>query len=114
MTGALFERTVLLPPKVSPLVTALHPAAESILKDTYLLDFLDLPATHSEADLQSALVANLKMFLLELGRASLLLASSIFSRLEEKTFVSTCFSITASCNVWWLSTSKPTSFSRNI
>ncbi len=68
LSGALFERTVLAPPKVSPLVTQLHPAAETIFKDSYLLDFLNLPEVHSESDLQRALVANLKKFLLELGR----------------------------------------------
>ena len=68
LAGALFERTVLSPPRVSPLVTQIHPAAETIFKDTYLLDFLDLPEVHSEADLQVGLVANLKKFLLELGR----------------------------------------------
>ncbi len=64
----LIERTVLARPKVSPPVTLLHPAAESLFKDTYLLDFLDLPDGHTEADLQQALIANLKRFLLELGR----------------------------------------------
>jgi len=68
LAGALFERTVLAPPKVSPLVTQLHSDAETIFKDTYLLDFLDLPEPHSEADLQRALVTNLKKFLIELGR----------------------------------------------
>jgi hypothetical protein len=33
-----------------------------------LLDFLNLPDSHSEADLQRGLVANLKKFLVELGR----------------------------------------------
>ena len=65
--GCLFERTVLSPPKVSTVLRQLHPAAETIFKDTYLLDFLDLPAKHSERQLQSALVANLKKFLIELG-----------------------------------------------
>jgi predicted nuclease of restriction endonuclease-like (RecB) superfamily len=68
LAGALFERIVLSPAKLSPLVRQLHPAAETIFKDTYLLDFLDLPKVHSEADLHAGLVANLKMFLLELGR----------------------------------------------
>src|ERR1035438_711020 len=68
LAGALFERTVLSPPKVSPLVTQIHPGAETIFKDTYLLDFLDLPEGHSEAGLQAGLLANLKKFLLELGR----------------------------------------------
>jgi hypothetical protein len=70
MNRALFERTILSPSKVSPLVTQLHPAAESLFKDTYLLDFLDLPDRHSEADLQQALTANLRRFLLELNQTT--------------------------------------------
>ena len=65
--NCLFERAVLSPPKVSPLVAQMHPDAGTVFKDTYLLDFLDLPATHSERQLQKALVANLKQFLIELG-----------------------------------------------
>jgi len=68
LAGALFERTVLSPPKVSRPVAQLHPAAESLFKDAYLLDFLDLHDRHSDADLQQALTANLRRFLLELGR----------------------------------------------
>ena len=68
LAGALFERAVLSPPKVSALLTQIHPAAETIFKDTYLLDFLDLPEVHSEASLQVGLLANLRRFLLELGR----------------------------------------------
>ena len=68
LNSALFERAVLAPPKVSPLVTQLHPAAGTVFKDTYLLDFLDLPEGHSEGDLQRGLVANLRRFLIELGR----------------------------------------------
>jgi predicted nuclease of restriction endonuclease-like (RecB) superfamily len=68
LNGALFERAVLDPPKVSALLTQIHPAAEAAFKDTYLLDFLDLPEGHSESDLQRGLVANLKKFLIELGR----------------------------------------------
>src|SRR5258706_11020909 len=45
-----------------------HPDATSVFKDSYLVDFLDLPEVHSESDLQRALVANLKRFLIELGR----------------------------------------------
>jgi len=48
LNGALFERAVLSPPKVSPLVTQLHPAAGSVFKDSYLLDFLNLQEGHSE------------------------------------------------------------------
>jgi predicted nuclease of restriction endonuclease-like (RecB) superfamily len=68
LNGALFERTVLSPAKLSPAVRELHPGAPSIFKDTYLLEFLDLPPAHSEADLQRGLVEKLKQFLIELGR----------------------------------------------
>lgn len=67
LSGALFERAILSPPIVSPLVTQLHPEAANIFKDSYLLDFLDLPKPHVERDLQQSLVANLRRFLLELG-----------------------------------------------
>lgn len=68
LNGALFERTIVAPAKVSAVLRQLHPIAENIFKDTYLLDFLDLPDGHSESDLQRGLVANLKRFLIELGR----------------------------------------------
>ncbi len=68
LNTALFERTVLAPPKVSPLATHLHPAAGTIFKDAYFFDFLGIPEVHSEPDLQRALVSNLRRFLIELGR----------------------------------------------
>jgi predicted nuclease of restriction endonuclease-like (RecB) superfamily len=66
--GALFERTVLTPAKVSALVTQTHPDALSVFKDSYLVEFLDLPAGHAEADLHHGLLHRLKDFLIELGR----------------------------------------------
>ncbi len=66
--GALFERTVLTPAKVSPLVRQTHPDALSVFKDSYLVEFLDLPAGHAEADLHRGLLHRLKDFLIELGR----------------------------------------------
>jgi len=65
---ALFERTVLNPVKVTPLVTQIHPDALSIFKDSYLVEFLDLPESHAEADLQRGLLQRLKDFLIELSR----------------------------------------------
>ncbi len=66
--GALFERVVLNPPKVSAVLRQMQPEAQKVLKDTYLLEFLDLPGDHAEPDLQRALVARLRDFLVELGR----------------------------------------------
>lgn len=66
--AALFERTVLSPPKVSPLVSQTHPDALNVFKDSYLVEFLDLPQGHAESDLHQGLLHRLKDFLIELGR----------------------------------------------
>lgn len=68
LNGALFERVVLTPPKLSTPLAELHPEAASIFKDSYLIEFLDLPSVHSETDLEQALVEKLKQFLIKLGR----------------------------------------------
>ncbi len=68
LNSALFERVVLSPTKVSPPLRQLHPDAAGVFKDSYVVEFLDLPAKHSEADLQRGLVEQLKSFLIELGR----------------------------------------------
>jgi predicted nuclease of restriction endonuclease-like (RecB) superfamily len=65
---ALFERAVLSPPKVSPLVRRSRPEAAEAFKDAYMLEFLGLPTAHSEADLHASLLARLREFLIELGR----------------------------------------------
>ena len=66
--AALFERAVLNAPKVAAALRQLHPTAETIFKDLYVLDFLQLPEDHSEADLHSGLLRNLGRFITELGR----------------------------------------------
>ncbi len=63
-----FERTILNPIKVSPLARQLRPEVSHIFKDIYTLEFLGLPAEHSEADLEGALLRNLGRFITELGR----------------------------------------------
>ena len=63
-----FERAVLSPAKVSPALTQMHGAAVGVFKDTYSVEFLNLPADHSEADLHSGLLGQLRVFLIELGR----------------------------------------------
>lgn len=66
--AALFERSVLSPPKVSSAVRQMHPDAARVFKDSYLLEFLELPQGHAEADLHRGLLLRLKEFLIELGR----------------------------------------------
>ncbi|ESQ73507.1 YhcG family protein [Asticcacaulis sp. AC402] len=65
--SALFERTVLNPPKVSAVMSQLYPQAATVFKDAYMVEFLGLSDTHYEADLHLGLLARLKAFLIELG-----------------------------------------------
>lgn len=66
--GALFERAVLNPLKVSPAVRQTHEEALSVFKDSYVVEFLNLPQEHAESDLHRGLLLKLKDFLIELGR----------------------------------------------
>ena len=65
---AAFERAILHPPTLSPAVRQSHGGAASVFKDAYVVEFLNLPDEHSEADLHRGLLARLKAFLIELGR----------------------------------------------
>ena len=65
--SSVFERTMLTDTKVSPLLTQLQKDVSQVFKDTYVLEFLDLPTGYNEKDLQNQILANLKKFLLELG-----------------------------------------------
>lgn len=72
---ALFERAVMNPPKVARALRRAHPTAETIFKDAYFVEFLQLPEVHTEADLHRGLVHRLRAFLIELGRDFCFVAS---------------------------------------
>jgi predicted nuclease of restriction endonuclease-like (RecB) superfamily len=65
--SGFYERYILSDAKVSPLVTQIHPDVSSTFKDTYVLEFLNLPEPFLEKDLQKNIARNLKKFILELG-----------------------------------------------
>jgi predicted nuclease of restriction endonuclease-like (RecB) superfamily len=67
ISSGLFERVLLNPLRASETLKALHPQAQAVFKDSYMVDYLNLPAGHSERDLQAGLMLHLKQFLLELG-----------------------------------------------
>ncbi|MDI6765411.1 MAG: PDDEXK nuclease domain-containing protein [Bacteroidota bacterium] len=63
-----YERVMLTKKKVPPPMTQIHKDVTATFKDTYVLDFLNLPEIHSEKDLQKSIVSNLKDFILEFGK----------------------------------------------
>lgn len=52
----------------SKALKAAHPSAPAIIPDTALVDFLNLPPKHSEARLRRGIVANIRDFVLNIGR----------------------------------------------
>lgn len=70
-----FEQTMLRPVNAAPIVKQLHSRAEQIFKDSYVVEFVNLPEDHSEADLHRGILVNLRKFLCELGRDSCFIGS---------------------------------------
>ncbi len=62
----LFERTM-ISNKKNALLISQNPSISS-LKDSYVLEFLDLPQDHKEQDLRKSIVKNIKNFILEFGK----------------------------------------------
>lgn len=62
-----YERTMLADQKISHTIRQLPQSTEGVFKDSYVFEFLDLPVPHKEKELQQALAASLKDFILEMG-----------------------------------------------
>ncbi len=62
----LYERTMLSTVRNKGLIEQ-HPAV-SALRDSYVLEFLDMPENYKEKDLRKSIIANLKQFILEFGK----------------------------------------------
>lgn len=70
INSALYERQLLNSKKLSKKNEATTENITRFLKDPYVLEFLDLKesASYSESDLETAIINNLELFLLELGK----------------------------------------------
>ena len=67
ISASFFERTMIGNSKISPMVRESNSDLSKTFKDSYVFEFLNLPDTHSERDLQRGLVRQIKNFILELG-----------------------------------------------
>ena len=72
--GQLFERNAISKNPETTIAEALEQwstteeiTPDLVFKNTYVLDFLNLPESYSEKDLENALISNLERFILELG-----------------------------------------------
>lgn len=68
ISSGLFERTMIGNAKLSPVLREIHPDIANSFKDSYVLEFLGLPESHSESELQKGLISKMRNFILELGK----------------------------------------------
>ncbi|WP_316825108.1 YhcG family protein [Pedobacter miscanthi] len=68
ISASHYERSIMGNTKLSPVVRVLQNEIETIFKDTYVFEFLNLSEPHSENDLQKNLVLEMRNFILELGK----------------------------------------------
>lgn len=68
ISASLFERTMIGNTKISTALRESNHNISNTFKDSYVFDFLNISDTHSENELQSGLVSQMKDFIFELGR----------------------------------------------
>lgn len=81
-----FERTALADRKTPRIAKERPLPMVGVFKDSYTLDFLDLPDRHFEADLQASIVANLRRFLLELGNGFSYVGEKVRLQVGQRDF----------------------------
>lgn len=64
---AAYERTLLAKQATSPIIQKMD-NIQTLFKDPYVFEFLDLPDNHSEKEFEKAIVLNLQKFILEIGK----------------------------------------------
>ncbi|MDH6310306.1 putative nuclease of restriction endonuclease-like (RecB) superfamily [Dysgonomonas sp. PFB1-18] len=68
ISSGLFERTMIGNAKLSTVLREIHPDITNSFKDSYILEFLGLPESHNESELQKGLISQMRNFILELGK----------------------------------------------
>lgn len=68
ISASHYERSIMGNTKLSPLVRVLQNDIETVFKDSYVFEFLNLPEPHNESELQKSLIKEMRNFILELGK----------------------------------------------
>lgn len=68
ISASLFERMVIGNQQPIPPKSTSHPDISKTFKDSYIFEFLNLPDSYNESDLQKGLIKQMRDFILELGK----------------------------------------------
>ena len=66
--SALYERSMLEQPKLSPVLREIAPEAKQVFRDQYVMEFIGGKEYKTENAMKSALIQQMKEFILELGK----------------------------------------------
>lgn len=66
--SALYERSMLEQPKLSPVLREIAPEAKQVFRDQYVMEFIGGKEFKTENAMKSALIQQMKEFILELGK----------------------------------------------
>ena len=83
----LFERVVLLPRKIVPMMLYNHPGIMAPLNDSYILEFLGIPTQHMKANIRRTLISKLKSFFIELCSDFCFIGSEFPLQISEWDFI---------------------------
>lgn len=86
INSSLFERMMISNQTFASLSAVLPANFETIFKETYVLDFLNLPEPYSENDLQKELVKQIKHFITELGKDFLFVGEEYRMQVGNKDY----------------------------
>lgn len=83
ISSSSFERSLIVKKTNT---TTLSQIQKSFFKDPYIFEFLDLPDTHNENDLEKALIKNLQKFIIELGKGFTFMGNQFRLQVGNKDF----------------------------
>jgi predicted nuclease of restriction endonuclease-like (RecB) superfamily len=77
ISASQYERAMLDKPKLSTVLRERKSELTSAFKDSYVFDFLNITESHTEKDLQSGLVKQMKSFILKLRKDFLFVGEEV-------------------------------------
>jgi predicted nuclease of restriction endonuclease-like (RecB) superfamily len=86
ISAGLFERIMIGNKKLSPVLKEIHPNIFNNFKDSYVFEFLNLPESPSEDDLQKGLIRQMKQFIPELGKDFLFIGEEYKMQVGNRDF----------------------------
>jgi predicted nuclease of restriction endonuclease-like (RecB) superfamily len=84
--SGIFERVMISNQKLPTALREKHPDIFNNFKDSYVFEFLNLPESHNENELQKGLIGQMKNFILELGKDFLFIGEEYKIQVGNRDF----------------------------